>query len=212
MLFRSGNTTYPNPAVDALTFRDENGKAVQYQSGHLPDPKLLWSPRGAVNWDVTGKQDTQVRVGTGIFSGPPPYVWISNQIGQTGLLTGFDQLDNTTARPFNPNPDTYKPKNVTGASAASFEYNVTDPNFKFPQVWRTNLALDRRLPGGLTSTTEFLYNRDLNGIYYINANLPAAQTAFAGVDNRPRWTANRINNGVPAITAAYVMKIGRAHV
>ena len=38
------------------------------------------------------------------------------------------------------------------------------------------------------ATGEFLYNRDVNGIYYINANLPAAQSAFAGVDNRPRWT------------------------
>jgi len=200
------NTTFPNPAVDALTFRDETGAAVKYSSGHLPDPKFLWSPRTAMNWDVGGKQSTQVRVGTGVFTGPPPYVWVSNQIGQTGLLTGFDQIDNTNTRPFNPNPDTYKPKTVTGASATSFEFNVSDPSFKFPQVWRTNLAVDRRLIWGITSTTEYLYNKTINGIYYINANLPAAQTAFTGVDNRPRWTANRINTGVPTITAAYVMK------
>jgi len=200
------NTTFPNPAVDALTFRDEKGAAVKYSSGHLPDPKFLWSPRTAMNWDVGGKQSTQVRLGTGVFTGPPPYVWVSNQIGQTGLLTGFDQIDNTNARPFNPNPDTYKPKTVTGASAASFEFNVSDPSFKFPQVWRTNLAVDRRLFWGITSTTEYLFNKTINGIYYINANLPAAQTAFAGVDNRPRWTATRINTGTPTITAAYVMK------
>lgn len=54
---------------------------------------------------------------------------------------------------------------------------------------------------------EFLYNKDVNGIYYINANLPAAQTAFSGADARPRWTANRINNTVPnVITNAIVMK------
>ena len=29
--------------------------------------------------------------------------------------------------------------------------------------------------------------KDVNGIYYINANLPAAQSTFAGVDTRPRW-------------------------
>jgi len=200
------NTTFPNPAVDALTFRDETGAAVKYSSGQLPAPKFLWSPRTAMNWDVGGKQSTQVRLGTGVFTGPPPYVWVSNQIGQTGVLTGFDQIDNTTTRPFNPNPDTYKPKNVTGASAASFEFNVSDPSFKFPQVWRTNLAVDRRLFWGITSTTEYLYNKTINGIYYINANLPAAQTAFTGVDSRPRWTANRINAGTPTITAAYVMK------
>ena len=32
----------------------------------------------------------------------------------------------------------------------------------------------------MTGTAEFLYNKDVNGIYYINANLPAAQTAFVG--------------------------------
>ena len=54
-------------------------------------------------------------------------------------------------------------------------------------MWRSNIAVDRRLPGGITGTAEFIYNRDVNGIYYINANLPAAQTAFTGADNRPRW-------------------------
>ena len=31
--------------------------------------------------------------------------WISNQIGNTGMLTGLVQTSNTTAYPFNPNPD-----------------------------------------------------------------------------------------------------------
>ena len=44
---------------------------------------------------------------------------------------------------------------------------------------------------GLIGTGEFIYNRDVNGIYYINANLPAAQSAFVGADNRPRWVGVR---------------------
>ena len=83
---------------------------------------------------------------------------------------------------------------MTGAPAASYELNVTDNDFRFPQVWRSNLAVDRRLPGGVTGTAEFIYNRDVNGIYYINANLPAAQTAYVGADTRPRWPVTRINN------------------
>ena len=58
------------------------------------------------------------------------------------------------------------------------------------------MAVDRRLPGNMTATAEFLYNKDLNGIYYINANLPAAQTTFVGPDNRPRWTSNRIHSHI----------------
>jgi hypothetical protein len=201
------NTAYQNTKADALTFRDENGQSVRYQTGEMPDTKILWSPRAAMNWDVGGRQTTQIRVGSGAFTGPPLYVWISNQLGNTGVLIGEISQANTTAFPFNPDPNRYKPTSVTGAGAASFELDVTDPDFKFPQIWRTNLAVDHRLPGGITGTVEFLYNKDINGIYYINANLPAAQSAFTGVDNRPRWTANRINNTAPnVITNAFVMK------
>ena len=189
-----GETGYTNVNADALTFRDETGAAVQYQSGKLPDANLLWSPRLGFNWDVTGSRNTQVRGGSGVFTGKPLFVWISNQIGNTGVLTGFIQNNNSTANPFNPDPNAYKPTNVTGAPATSYELALTDENFKFPQVWRTNVAVDRRLPGGITGTAEFIYNRDVNGMYYINANLPAAQASFAGADNRPRWTSNRINN------------------
>ncbi len=192
-----GDTGFDNPQADALTFRDENNNPVQYDTKKLPDANILWSPRIGFNWDVKGDRSTQVRGGTGIFTGSPAFVWISNQIGNTGVLTGFERLDNTTARPFNPDPDHYKPTNVTGQPASSYELALTDPNFKFPQLWRTDLAVDQKLPGGLIGTAEFLYNHDVNGIYYINANLSQPDATFSGADNRPRWTnGNRINDNV----------------
>ncbi len=157
------------------------------------------------NWDVFKNRNTQVRGGTGVFTGKPLFVWISNQIGNTGMQTGFvdSGTGGTTAYPFNPNPDAYKPKTVTGAPPASTNLAITDANFRFPQQWRTNAAIDQRLPGGIVATGEFLYGRDVNGIYYINANLPAAQSAFVGADTRVRYTSNRINS---SITDATVMK------
>ena len=216
------NTAYANPAADALSFRDETGAAVRYTTGSMPDTKVLWSPRLGLNWDVNSDQRMQVRGGTGVFSGRPAYVWISNQIGNTGVLIGERLVDGpTTAFPFNPNPDTYKLP-ATGAGASSYALNVTDPDFKFPQVWRNNIAVDYKLPLGIVSTTEYLFAKDVNGIYYINANLPAAQSTFSGVDNRPRWTGaacaaagqiggclNRINNDPGnQVTVNYVLKNG----
>ncbi|MBA3640515.1 MAG: TonB-dependent receptor [Acidobacteria bacterium] len=204
-------TGYTNPIANALTFRDEDGNAVQYETQKLPDPNILWSPRAGFNWALNQERGTQLRGGTGIFTGPPAYVWISNQIGENGLLTGFIQADNTAARPFNPNPDHYK-QAPTGAPASSTGLAVTDSDFKFPQVWRTNVAVDHKLPFGFTGTGEFIYNRDVNAVYYINANLPAAQTAFTGADDRPRYlavppalpaTANRLNSN---ITSNIVLK------
>ncbi|MBL8138767.1 MAG: TonB-dependent receptor [Acidobacteria bacterium] len=218
------NTAYPNPAADALTFRDEAGAAIRYNTGEMPSTKLLWSPRVGANWDVFGDQSTQLRGGGGLFSGRPAYVWISNQIGNTGVLIGERiVLSPGTAFPFSSDPDRYK-QAATGAGASSYALNVTDPDFKFPQVWRANVAVDRKLPGGIVSTTEYLYAKDVNGIYYFNANLPAAQSAFAGVDSRPRWVGtacaatgqaggcvNRINNDTGnQVTQALVLKNGNS--
>jgi hypothetical protein len=193
---RFGETGFQNVDADRLTFREEDGNPIQYSTAKLPDASILWSPRAGFNWDVTGDRGLQVRGGTGIFTGSPAYVWISNQIGNTGVLTGFETQNNTRNRPFHPDPDHYKPTSVTGAPASSYELALTDENFKFPQVWRSNIAVDRKLPMDFRGTLEFVYNRDINGIYYINANLPAAQTSFSGPDSRPRWTSNRIHSNV----------------
>ena len=185
---RFGNTAFDNPVADTLTFRDQDGSSVKYNTGALPATTAYWSPRVGLNWDLTHDQKTQLRGGSGLFSGKPPYVWISNQIGNTGVLYGFIDTRNTTAYPFNPSPDRYKPA-ATGGTAASYELDVTDQSFRFPQTWRSNIGVDRRLPWGLVGTLDYIYNRDLNAPVYLNANLPAAEGAYTGVDNRPRWAA-----------------------
>jgi hypothetical protein len=182
-----GNTAFDNPVADSLTFRGQDGQPVKYNSGALPEATPYYSPRAGFNWDAMGDQSTQIRGGSGLFSGKPPYVWISNQIGNTGVLYGFlDTLGNTTSFPFNPNADKYKPA-PTGGTAASYELDVTDQGFRFPQTWRTNIGLDRRIGWGMTATVDYIYNRDINAPVYINANLPGANSAYTGVDDRPRW-------------------------
>jgi hypothetical protein len=221
-----GNTAFDNPAADALTFRNQDGSPIQYNSGALPKATAYWSPRIGFNWDALSNGKTQVRGGTGLFTGKPPYVWISNQVGATGVLFGFLDSRNTTAFPFNPSPTKYWP-----ATSSSYELDLTDSGFRFPQTWRTSLGVDRRLPWGLTGTVDYAYNRDLNDPVYLNANLPAAESSYTGVDARPRWVATaalpacgangnaisvadptggcfqRINNAIGnQVTAAYVIK------
>jgi Carboxypeptidase regulatory-like domain len=227
---RFGNTAFDNPFADALTFRDQDGSPVKYSTGSLPSTTAYWSPRMGFNWDAFSNGTTQVRGGTGLFTGKPPFVWISNQIGNTGVLYGFLSSGASTAFPFNPNPDKYKPA-ATGGAASSYELDFTDPSFRFPQTWRTNIGADRKLPLGLIGTVDFIYNRDRNSPVYINANLPPAESSYTGVDNRPRWVATtafpacatsggpfgtggqagpcatRLNNAVGnSVTAAYVIK------
>ena len=183
------NTAYNNANANALTFRDENGQPVQYDSGKMPGANILWSPRFGFNYDLDGRPEDPDPRRHGRVHRPAALRLDLEPAWQHRRAAG--QLAERRRRPprsrSRPTSTRYKPTNVTGAPAASYELNVTDNDFRFPQVWRSNIAVDRRLPGGITGTAEFMYNRDVNGIYYINANLPAAQTAFTGADNRPRW-------------------------
>ena len=67
----------------------------------LPSGNWQISPRVGFNWDALSNGTTQVRGGTGLFTGRPAYVWISNQLGNTGVLIGENiNLSPGTAFPF----------------------------------------------------------------------------------------------------------------
>jgi len=202
-----GDVEFRNAEVETFFFTDEHGRIEWFRTDRLPDPRIHWSPRFGFNWDVFGNATTQVRGGSGIFTGSPPYVWISNQIGNNGILTGFESIDHTRARPFHPDPNRWKPATVTGAPAASYELAFTDENFKFPQVWRTNFAVDQRLPWGFIGTFEGIIGRDVNGIYYINANLRPTTTMTTGADVRPLYAATDVGRRIiPKVTSAIGLK------
>lgn len=211
-------TGFENPAVRSMNFRGPLGEPIQVSTSKLPDPKLLWSPRIGFNWDVANNRDFQVRGGTGIFTGRPPFVFISNQIGQNGVLTGFESIDNTTTRPFNPNPTRYIPANPS--LPPTYEINITDPNFKFPQVWRSNLGVDKRLPLNLIGTLEAVYSTAVNDIQYFDINQQSPTQSFNGPDNRPRYpgvglSGSALNNALrrnSSITNAYYLtNTGRSY-
>jgi Carboxypeptidase regulatory-like domain/TonB-dependent Receptor Plug Domain len=118
-----------------------------FRTDVVPNAKM-WSPRAGFNWDLGGDAKQQVRGGAGIFAGRPPYVWISNQFGNTGIdFTRIGAAFNAANRiPFATDP-TNQPRVVTGASAGSFtnEIDLVDPDFKYPQLLRANLGYDRAL-------------------------------------------------------------------
>ncbi len=191
------NTAIENPAITAMSFA--NG--ASFNTGVMPKTQFLYEPRFGFNWDVKGKKKTQVRGGTGIFTGRPPYVFISNQIGNNGVLTGFIDVSGAAAAKygFTPNPNKYFIPS-TPTLPSTFDIALTEENYKFPQVFKSNLAIDQKLPFGLVGTIEFLYNKNLNAVHYYNANLENPVSTFTGVDNRFRFAGNdngvRINDNV----------------
>ncbi|MEB8329399.1 TonB-dependent receptor [Flavobacteriaceae bacterium KMM 6897] len=71
-----------------------------------------------------------------------------------------------------------------------FFLQAVDPDYKFPQVWRTNIGIDKRLAGGLILTGDVSYTKDINGAHVQHWGLTDPTGTLAGVDNRPIYTAD----------------------
>jgi Carboxypeptidase regulatory-like domain len=190
------NTALKNTLIDSITaFKDENGKSINVNTAVLPTSTWYLSPRVGFNWDLTGNRNTTIRGGSGVFLSSVPYVWISNQVGNNGILTGLVSQTNTTAYPFTLDPTKFAPAGGYNLwnPANTFDINATDPNFRFPQIWKTNLAVDQRIWGGLVGTLEVIYNQNINTIQYIDANLTPASNSFKGPDSRPRFPGSGLS-------------------
>ena len=176
-----------NPNFANLAFA--NGE--KYDVGRKPKNALLVSPRLGFNWDVLGDKSFQVRGGAGIFSGPPPFVWISNQASNNGVQ--FGSSIRTSSTPFNPDPNAYRP--TAGAANTSYSVALTDKNFKYPSVLKSGLAIDKKFRHDWILTLEGTYTKDINAVYYSNVNLNESNAfALNGADNRLRYLTTTANS------------------
>ena len=67
--------------------------------------------------------------------------------------------------------------------------------------------MDQKLPLGLVATVEFIYNKNVNGILYINGNLEASTATFPGPDNRPMFPGMGPNGLLTGSTLNNVVRI-----
>lgn len=86
-----------------------------------------------------------------------------------------------------------------------FFYQTTNPNFQFPQVWRSNFGLDYRFENGIIATTDIIFTRDLNAATVNNFGAGIPRGTLPGVDNRPIYNpGDRAQGPFGGATNAYV--------
>jgi hypothetical protein len=142
--------------------------------GEVPSTKLMISPRIGFRWYSDDSHNTLVRGGTGLFTGRVPFVWLSNNWSNTGVEMKGTTISSTSSDV--PSFETYgndavAAMNSATGSASKPTINTVAKDFKYPQVFRSNLALEQALPGDLKITIEGLYSKTMNNVWWENLAL-----------------------------------------
>ena len=76
---------------------------------------------------------------------------------------------------------------VSGADDGFFQ--IVDPDFKWPKVWKTSFGIDNKFKNGFVGTFDFAYTKDIFAAHVQNWNLKAPTGTLNGVDNRAIYNA-----------------------
>ncbi|HEY0434962.1 MAG TPA: TonB-dependent receptor, partial [Chitinophagaceae bacterium] len=213
----------PNAAVNALPLFDHNYLLTTYNTGKWPKSSLYFSPRVGFRAAIP-TQKMVVRGGTGLYTGRIPFVFLTNLPTGVGpyqfgtLITPTTAGANIADFTFNPDPHAYNPFYNTGLNPALFPttggkvvpsgaYGLISSNFKFPQIWRTDLAFDKQLGRGWGLTVEALYTKDIHAVYMFNANqkVPDTVVNLGGGVTRPAFSTSGRRKQNPASGNAVVL-------
>lgn len=175
------NDEFNNTTIPLLEAAGQDLQGAK--TGQFIKSQLLFSPRIGFNLDVTGNNKTQLRGGLGIFTSRVPLVWPGGAYNNYGLNAGFAF---STSANFNPDINRQLPGEV--------DLNNVSPNgaidlfaedFKVPQVFKANIALDQKLGWGLIGNVDLIFNKTLNNVAYQNLNLKNSTETLTGTgDNR----------------------------
>lgn len=169
--------------------------AKDVEGGAAPNGQLMFSPRLGMEYDLKGDRSSVLRGGLGIFTSRIPFVWPGAMYNNNGITQGSVNETNITGDiDFNPNFETqYTNPNFTIPSG---QINLFTKDFKYPQVFRANLALDTELPGDIRATIEGVFTKTLNNVVYTNVNSdPTVDFKWTntGSDDRPVYGRSSID-------------------
>ncbi|NBC87568.1 MAG: hypothetical protein GVY25_15385 [Bacteroidetes bacterium] len=204
---------------DEPTFNQTAFEAFGVNTSSIATGNPLWSPRLGFNFqrDLLGNDlETQVRGGVGLFAGDPPFVWVSNQFSNSGadffrIDQGFS-YDDYYGSGAPAEGLRFVPEDLAGQGirdqlpsagdndlitpVATTEINVIEKDFKYPQVFRTNLAIDQQLQNGFSVTLEGLYSNTVNGVAFTNLNLRQTGESRYGRPIYDEDVSNRFTNAL----------------
>lgn len=171
--------------------------------GEAPQGQLMWSPRIGFNYDVNNDNTTILRGGVGVFTSRIPFVWPGGMYTNNGITVGgFNNFQVEFPIEFIADIDEqYTNPNITVPSG---QIDLFTEDFKYPQVFRTSLALDNELGDGWYTSLEGIYTKTLNNVLYtnVNTNSEVDYNWTNGGDERPVFVNETIDNRYQAVYLA----------
>ncbi len=166
-----------NKDFERLGVENPNSSFAGLSTADLPKTTLSVSPRVGFNWDVLKDRSLVVRGGTGIFTGRIPNVWLVSAMGNSNVLqyqyiakSNKDADGNVQVPAFyadradiinNLWNGTWQKKDLTAPTSTT----IIAKDLKMPAAWKSSLAVDAMLPGGIKATVEGVFSYNFNEVY-----------------------------------------------
>ena len=164
-------------------------------AGQAPSGQLMFSPRAGFNYNFKDEGKTTLRGGLGIFTSRIPFVWPGGMFTNNGAILGsVDERDINEPVLFRGDINNQYINEDAVGTAPGGQVDLFVDDFKYPQVFRTNLAIERELPGGIRATVEGIFTKTLNNMLITNVNSdPALDFNWTGTpDTRDVYTRTRL--------------------
>jgi hypothetical protein len=156
-----------NKVLASLTFA--GGEHIN--TAQLPKPAFLFAPRAGLTYNLNADNSLRLRVGSGIFTGRIPFVWVISQARYSGIYQLTQTWQGNQNTPFSFHENTQSQYLSGQIAALPSVTSVLARDFKMPQSWKSTLGFDMDLPAGFKGTLEVLYSRDVRGILFKDINL-----------------------------------------
>ena len=162
-----------------------------------------------------------VRGGSGLYTGRIPFVWIVSVAGNSNCIQAqYIDTDGT-----NPNTPSFHAttdeilKDIYGGTfkaqdlAAPTGATLIDKNLKMPTTWKTSLAVDVNLPGGIKGSIEGIYNYDFNTVQALRLGYVEGDGIQLPGEpgKRASWTSERIKNSLGGTVSPYYLTNSNLH-
>ncbi len=193
----------------------ENNTMYGLSTDDMPKARVNFSPRLGFNWDLTGDRKYIIRGGSGLYTGRLPFVWIVSTVGNSNCMQY--QYINATADDTQigfyadvndiiaNHASLFGTENLPADLAAPTATTIMDKNLKMTQTWKSSLAFDAELPGGIKATLEGIYNKDITSVAVTKLGIVEDGTIQlpGEPEARMKWKSEGIKNSVGGTVTPY---------